>query len=48
MRRNDLAFVWNCKLVEGGGSVPHRLPIGAASHDDADERLRHRPALMQL
>ena len=44
---HDLRLVCDSELFERLGSVAHRLPIGAAAHNYADERLRHRPALKQ-
>src|SRR5947209_3247707 len=48
VRRDDFRFVRNPKLTQQFARVAHCLPVGAAAHDDPDERLRHRPALKQL
>ena len=45
---DDLRLVGDAELVERFGGMAHRLPVGAAAHDDADQRLGHRPALKQL
>jgi len=38
MGGDDSAFVGNSEFLEGIGRVPHRFPVGLASHDDSDER----------
>src|SRR5947209_2811391 len=38
MGRDDAALMGNAELLEHFSRSAHRLPIGLASHDDADER----------
>ena len=39
MRGNDLGFVRNAEVFQGLGGMAHGVPIGLATHDDADQRL---------
>jgi hypothetical protein len=48
VRGDDLRLARHAELFERVCRVAHGFPIGAAAHDDADERLRHCPALKQL
>src|SRR5207342_3247865 len=41
MRRHDLLFVGDAKLVEDIGGVLHRRPVALRPHDDADGRFAH-------
>ena len=41
MRGNDLRFVRDAKVLENLDCVLHGVPVGAGTHDDADERLSH-------
>ena len=37
VRRDHFGFVRNAELLQRFGGMTHRLPVGAAAHDDADE-----------
>jgi hypothetical protein len=39
--RNHAGVVSNAKLLENLDCVLHGVPVGAGTHDDADERLSH-------
>jgi hypothetical protein len=39
--RNDPSIVRDAKLLENLDCVLHGVPVGAGTHDDADERLSH-------
>ncbi len=41
MGRHDLLQVGHAELVEHGGRVRHRVPVGLRSHDHGDERCWH-------
>jgi hypothetical protein len=39
--RNHAGIVRDAKLLENLDCVLHGVPVGAGTHDDADERLSH-------
>ena len=39
--RNHAGVVGDAKLLENLDCVLHGVPVGAGTHDDADERLSH-------
>jgi hypothetical protein len=41
VRRNDLGFVRDAKVLENLDCVLHGVPVGAGTHDDANKRLCH-------
>src|SRR6266403_5936714 len=36
---DDAGFMWNLEFGEGLGGKLHGVPVGAGTHDDADERV---------
>ena len=46
MGGNNFLLVRDLQLIEHLGGVAHRLPVGFAAHDDADQRA-HRVILRE-